>query len=871
MSSSNHVITYSAVDNVSTALQSISNSAADSGVKLAVASGAIVDAAKSLNLAEEAATDFNQRLSGVSVSAGVTGVKVSDLAVKTFTAADRAGKLASEMGDLSAGALKAGEASASLSAKMGGFLRISADAAISVFAVTKTVKELAGALAVPFANAIAFEDAATRLSPLVGGLERSRELIEHLRKESANGTMSLEQLSSVAGRLAGTFESVENVKTWTTAFHNLSAGTGLDINELIGNFSKLRAAGRVTGEFAEMFAQKGINLFGELSAATGKTAEELRTMAGNGTLSFGEFEKAILAVSTGAGKFAGMAAEMSGTFGGSLGTLRAEWNIFLSKLAEPVAAALTPVVGAVTAAVVRLQPVISTLSSAAVSIGRTLSGVFDDIPKVLGLATTAALMFDRRFRAMSVTAIAGGIVRSVRGIAASLVSARAAAVAFGTGFSRAMATAKVAVAKTGIGLAVVLVGEAIGWLYGKFSESSAAAEDFAQSLDDLSRSAQDLSGRFNDAVKSGSLSELRKQIAEEQSAWEERLDALDKNSDQYRQLSDAFEAWKKSAADAAAVAESKIEEAKRRRRAAAQAAEIEQMRERSAKLTEEIRKSADELTREALAGSDQQIQFTLSVAKVGSLKDLEDEIRALSALNELTAEQEERSRELLDAKKQISRIEKEAESVRAGLREKVALMQAELRGNEALLALKEKLHRAELRDQFLKAGVPVERLEEYVQKYIELEQQVESARKKQSAAQAAEKDDFELSVLRAKAAGNDALVKQLERERNEREHVNELVRRGVELEEARLRARERFSLEYASEMRRNADSDALPGTRSDSFRARPIPPEPVRIPSGIGVSLLDVNVAIRDNTRGILDVLRGGFNPQKVLVNPVLS
>ena len=166
-------------------------------------------------------------------------------------------------------------------------------------------------LSAPLREFSRFEDAATRLAPLVGGLEAAKILCAQLRDEAANGTMSFEQLASVAGRLSTVFKNPADVQKWTTIFHNISAGTGLDINELIGNFTKLKAAGRVTGEFPEMFAQKGVNIFGELEKQTGKSATELRKMATAGTLSFSEIEKALEAVATGTGQFAGQAAKSS--------------------------------------------------------------------------------------------------------------------------------------------------------------------------------------------------------------------------------------------------------------------------------------------------------------------------------------------------------------------------------------------------------------------------------------------------------------------------------------------------------------------------------------------------------------------------------
>ena len=69
-----------------------------------------------------------------------------------------------------------------------------------IFHGVKSAAALAGRmLSAPLQEFSRWEDAATRLAPLVGGLEAAKEVASHLRDEAANGTMSLEQLASVAG------------------------------------------------------------------------------------------------------------------------------------------------------------------------------------------------------------------------------------------------------------------------------------------------------------------------------------------------------------------------------------------------------------------------------------------------------------------------------------------------------------------------------------------------------------------------------------------------------------------------------------------------------------------------------------------------
>ncbi len=89
------------------------------------------------------------------------------------------------------------------------------------------VRRLAQMFSSAWSQAARFEDAATRLAPLIGGLEQSKSLCEELRDQAANGTQSFEQLASVAGRLASVFKDRSDILKWTEAFHNLSAGTGL--------------------------------------------------------------------------------------------------------------------------------------------------------------------------------------------------------------------------------------------------------------------------------------------------------------------------------------------------------------------------------------------------------------------------------------------------------------------------------------------------------------------------------------------------------------------------------------------------------------------------------------------------------------------
>ena len=164
------------------------------------------------------------------------------------------------------------------------------------------VRRLAQMFSSAWSQAARLAAAATRLAPLIGGLEQSKSLCEELRDQAANGTQSFEQLASVAGRLASVFKSTDNVRRWTKAFHDISAGTGLDVNELLGNFTKAKASGRFEAGFLDMFAQKGVNLYEPLAKELGMSEAEIRKMAQTGELEFGRVSAAILATTEAGGR-----------------------------------------------------------------------------------------------------------------------------------------------------------------------------------------------------------------------------------------------------------------------------------------------------------------------------------------------------------------------------------------------------------------------------------------------------------------------------------------------------------------------------------------------------------------------------------------
>lgn len=147
--------------------------------------------------------------------------------------------------------------------RLGSFAEPFASITVAFHGARRAVQLFAGA----WAQASRFENVTVRLAPLVGGLETARRLADELRESAANGTAPFETLAASAGKLASVFKSAEAVRKWTDAFHNISAGLGRDVNELVENFVKSKASGRFEAGFLDMFAAKGVDIWAPVRAA----------------------------------------------------------------------------------------------------------------------------------------------------------------------------------------------------------------------------------------------------------------------------------------------------------------------------------------------------------------------------------------------------------------------------------------------------------------------------------------------------------------------------------------------------------------------------------------------------------------------------
>ena len=704
---------------------------------------------------------------------------------------------------------------------------------------TATVSTLTSAASEPLKQFARYEDAATRLAPLVGSFEEAEALARDLRDAAANGTMDFERLTSVAGRLASVFKDRSDILKWTEAFHNLSAGTGLDMNELIGNFTKAKASGRFEAGFLDMFAQKGVNIYDPLAKELKLSEAALREMAKKGELEFSRVERAILSVSTGAGKFAGQASKMSNTFSGSVATMRANWDILLAELGKPVAEALTPLMQSLGKFIRANAEEAQSLGRVIVALGKVTAPVF-----MLALTAKSVLALRSAFTG-TIASLNGMFAASSAGFAKMSADARRAGAQVAS-VGAAAKGAKPHVSALGLGLAGVLASAVqIGAsLYvAHKDEQASAAEKLTRLTDDLAAALR----RLDAAADPEQL----------QSAY---------NTAQ--RLADAYEANAarlKKAAGMNPNAGLNIETTRE------VIAEISRRKEEEFQLAEAIRRRADADARASEAAA----------AVAEATRKARERLAALDEARSARAAEEEVALAPVWAKEDVFA---KTQGFAGGARELAALT---AQAREAV----------ELsRDAGTLTSAQVAEWEKLVALSDKANALARAARADESAARAAyaaSTEEYEAKVARLEAelSGNTRLVDQLDEQARLRQLTAQYERDGVEAAEARARAERIVALEREKALR---DAEKL--ARAERFsvitargieerasragggggggKGRVVAPDGGNASSGaetasavsgssakgVSESLVEISISIRDTTRGILEELRSGIS-----------
>lgn len=188
------------------------------------------------------------------------------------------------------------------------------------------------------------ETAAVAFEVMIGDAGRAKQLFGELKDFAVATPFEFGELRDASRTLLAMGIGVNDVMRTIKMLGDVSAGTNQPLNEMAGLFGQVSVAGRLTGNELRQFNERGIPLMDALADRFGKTKAEIRDMVEAGKISFGDVEAAMLSMTTGTGRFAGLMERISKTIAGRWSTLSDNAKLAAATFGAALVPALAKVV-----------------------------------------------------------------------------------------------------------------------------------------------------------------------------------------------------------------------------------------------------------------------------------------------------------------------------------------------------------------------------------------------------------------------------------------------------------------------------------------------------------------------------------------------
>lgn len=183
-------------------------------------------------------------------------------------------------------------------------------------------------------TAASFEQYKVSFETMLGSAEKSNKLLKDIEKFSATTPFQMPGLVEGAKRLIAFGVSSEDVIEKLRNLGNAAGGNEQILDRLTLAYGKLQAKGRASLEELNMFTEAGVPILQALAEQYGVTTAEIYKMVNEGKIGFEDVDKALTALTTGSGKFAGMIEKQGQTLNGVISTMQDNFNLLGKEIIE---------------------------------------------------------------------------------------------------------------------------------------------------------------------------------------------------------------------------------------------------------------------------------------------------------------------------------------------------------------------------------------------------------------------------------------------------------------------------------------------------------------------------------------------------------
>ena len=173
----------------------------------------------------------------------------------------------------------------------------------------------------------------TMFTTLTGSAEEADRIIQQLQADAQKSPFDSESLIKANQYLVSAGVNADDARAMINSLGDAVAATGggsAELERMAQNLQQIKNTGKATSQDIKQFANAGINIYGLLAEATGKTTEEVKEMDVSYDLLVDTFSKA----SSEGGKYYGAMEKQGQTLNGSLSATKESIQMLLGSIME---------------------------------------------------------------------------------------------------------------------------------------------------------------------------------------------------------------------------------------------------------------------------------------------------------------------------------------------------------------------------------------------------------------------------------------------------------------------------------------------------------------------------------------------------------
>lgn len=214
----------------------------------------------------------------------------------------------------------------------------------------------------------------TMFTTLTGSAEEADKIITQLQEDASKSPFDTASLIEANQYLISAGVEADEARTMINNLGNAVAATGggsAELSRMAQNLQQIKNTGKATAMDIRQFANAGINIYGLLSEATGKTVAEVQEM----DVSYELLSDALAKASAEGGKYYGAMEAQSQTLNGSLSSLKDSISQLLGSITEAAMPVIKRVIQFVKELVDRFKGLDDNTKNIILTIGAVLAAI----------------------------------------------------------------------------------------------------------------------------------------------------------------------------------------------------------------------------------------------------------------------------------------------------------------------------------------------------------------------------------------------------------------------------------------------------------------------------------------------------------------